>query len=154
MKLSLTRHERCAGKKIPWLDRSTIAALRRTAASLGPEDAAVDVVIVDDVFIRELNRKYRGDDRPTDVISFAYSDAANTPDDVVGEVYVSYETVGEDARSQGIAPEHLFLRIGVHGLLHVLGYDHEARGDTARMESEEKRILLDYLDPSEVEQLF
>lgn len=127
------------------------------AASLGPKDAVVDVVIVDDAFIKELNRTYRGVDRPTDVISFSYTSDENPPgpsDDVAGEVYVSYETLGADARERGIAPEHLFLRLGVHGLLHVLGHDHATRADTTQMESEEKRLLLDYLDPSEVEQLF
>ena len=117
----------------------------------------VDVVIVDDAFIRELNRKYRGVDRPTDVISFSYAGDEHLPgpaDDIAGEVYVSCETLGADARSRGIAPEHLFLRLGVHGLLHVLGHDHKTRSGTSQMESEEKRLLLDYLDPSEVEQLF
>jgi probable rRNA maturation factor len=157
VKLSLSRHDRCAGKRIPWLDRATIERLRRAAADLGPEDALVDVVIVDDAYIRDLNRDYRGIDRPTDVISFSYTGDEHPPgpsDDVAGEVYVSYETLDDDARSKGIAPEHLFLRLGVHGLLHVLGHDHTTRAESSRMESEEKRLLMDYLDPSEVEQLF
>jgi probable rRNA maturation factor len=159
VKLSLSRHRRCSGKRIPWLDRRTTGRLRETTESLGPADAEVELIVVDDVFIRELNRDYRGIDRPTDVISFSYVgdldvDAPPPARPIAGEVYVSFETLETRARAQGIAPEHLFLRVGVHGLLHVVGYDHETRRETGRMESEERRLLLQHLTSSEVEELF
>jgi probable rRNA maturation factor len=127
------------------------------AAGLGREDATVEFVIVDDDFIRDINRQYRNQDSPTDVISFSYAgDAApvSPSDDVVGEVYVSYETLLRDANDRGVAPGYLFLRIGVHGLLHVLGYEHGTGDDARRMESEERQLLLDHLDHAEVEELF
>ena len=160
MKLSLNRHDRCAGAKIDWVDRRTIDRLGLTAAALEPAEAAVEVTVVDDAFIRELNREYRGVDSPTDVISFSYLDeldGGQIPGELertVGEVYISFETIQTQAREQGIAPEHLFLRIGVHGFLHVLGHAHDTGADFERMEAEEKRLLLDYLNPAEVEELF
>jgi probable rRNA maturation factor len=156
VKLSLNRLD----KKIGWLDRETVGRLRRAAAGLDPVDAVVEVTVVDDEYIRELNRGYRGADRPTDVISFSYLDDVDderTPgeiDQIAGEIYISFETVQAKARKQGIAPEHLFLRIGVHGFLHVLGYVHDTDPDFEKMEAEEKRLLLDYLSPAEVEELF
>jgi len=66
----------------------------------------------------------------------------------------SRETVETRARAEGIAPEQLFLRVGVHGLLHVVGYDHKTRSETGEMESEERRLLLQHLTSSEVEELF
>ncbi len=158
MRLSLTRHSRCDRKKVPWLDRRTKERLVGAAASLLP-DAGVDLIVADDAFLRELNRKYRGIDRPTDVLSFSYLGDAASPRNEgtpaqAGEIYVSYETVEAAARRDGVRPEHLFLRVGVHGLLHVLGYDHEIRADALAMESEERRLLLVHLKPSEVEELF
>ena len=164
MRLSFTRHKRCAGKRIPWLDRRTVDRLERAARSVGPSGGGVDLVVVDDAYIRELNRSYRGIDRPTDVLSFSYPGDGAPPDGPTadadgptgggGEVYVSHETVERNARADGLPPEHLFLRVGVHGFLHVLGYDHETSGDARRMETEEKRILLEHLTPTEVEELF
>ena len=160
MKLSLNRHDRCAKAKIDWLDLRAIDRLGLTAAALEPAEAVVEVTIVDDAFIRELNSEYRGVDRSTDVISFSYLDdlddeqSPGALERTVGEVYISFETIQTQAREKGIAPEHLFLRIGVHGFLHVLGYAHETGADFERMEAEEKRLLLDYLSPAEVEELF
>jgi len=126
---------------------------------MDPAGADVEVIVVDDAFIRELNREYRGVDRPTDVLSFSYVDdvdAGGLPRGrrTAGEVYVSCETVETRARAEGIAPEQLFLRVGVHGLLHVVGYDHKTRSETGEMESEERRLLLQHLTSSEVEELF
>jgi probable rRNA maturation factor len=158
VRLSLSRHSRCGRKKVPWLDRGTEERLARAAASLLP-NAGVDLIVADDAFLRELNRKYRGIDRPTDVLSFSYlGDAASAPVEgepaQAGEIYVSYETVETAARRDSLRPEHLFLRVGIHGLLHVLGYNHENRTEALAMESEEKRLLLEHLKPTEVEELF
>jgi probable rRNA maturation factor len=166
VRLSFTRHKRCSGKKVPWLDRLTVDRLSRAARSVAPEREAVDLVVVDDGCIRELNRSYRGVDRPTDVLSFRYEGDAPGPENragkaelagegaTAGEVFVSHETVERNAVADGVPPEHLFLRVGVHGLLHVAGYDHETIRDARRMEAEERRILLEHLNATEVEELF
>jgi probable rRNA maturation factor len=157
VRLLLGRHKGCAKKRIPWLDRSAVERLKRAAALLRPADADVEFVIADDAYVRELNRAYRGIDRPTDVISFSYKDEAKdvTPGEgAAGEIYVSYETVEAQAREQGVAPGRLFLRIGVHGLLHVAGHVHGTRSQADRMEAEERRILSEFLTPTEVEELF
>ena len=159
MRLSLSRHKRSAGRKIPWLGRRAAARLREAAAAMDPADADVEVIVVDDAFIRVLNRDHRGMDTPTDVLSFSYLDdiePGSTPrrSGSAGEVYVSWETVEGRAAAEGIPPEHLFLRAGVHGLLHVIGYDHHTRAQTREMESEERGLLLRHLTASEVEELF
>ncbi len=126
---------------------------------MDPVSADVEIVVVDDAFIRDLNRDHRGVDRPTDVLSFSYLEDLDAGPPArrrgtAGEVYVSWETVEARAREEGIPPEHLFLRVGVHGLLHIIGYDHETRPQTGEMESEERRLLLQHLTSSEVEELF
>ncbi|UCH85213.1 MAG: rRNA maturation RNase YbeY, partial [Candidatus Latescibacterota bacterium] len=152
-----SRHSRCPARKTPWLDRRLIAVLRGIASDLGRNGDTVGLVVVDDDYIRDINREYRGVDRSTDVISFAYTGdggAAVDSGDVMGEVYVSHETLLRDASDRGVSPANLFLRIGVHGLLHVLGYEHSTHSDARRMESEEKRLLLEHLSQTEVEELF
>ena len=157
MRLSLNRHKGCSRKRISWLDRRTIARLRTVAESLPPAGAEVELVVADDAFLRGLNRQYRGIDRPTDVISFSYHGDVGRharDEDVAGEVYLSYETIEAQAKSEGIAPDRLFLRIGVHGLLHVAGHAHGTRSEAGRMEAEERKLLLEHLTPTEVEELF
>lgn len=183
MKLLLSRHRGCSKEKIPWLDALTVRRLAAAARSLPPVDAEVGVVVVDDDYIRRINREYRGTDRPTDVISFSYAqgeegesggevvpregdgrtegddasgeaDAPPDGEDVAGEVYLSWQTIEARAREQGVPPERLFLRTGVHGLLHVIGHVHEADPDAEVMEAEERRILSQHLTPPEVEELF
>jgi len=153
MRLSVARHERCGGKKAAWLDRRAIVRLERAARSAGRPGSGVDLILVDDAFIRDLNRRYRGIDRATDVLSFSYGGEEGGAS-AAGEIYVSHETVERDARESAVPPENLFLRVGVHGVLHVLGYDHEKAADARRMEAEEKRILLEQLTETEVEELF
>jgi rRNA maturation RNase YbeY len=80
--------------------------------------------------------------------------AAPDRDDVAGEIYVSRETLERDATSEGVDLDHLFLRIGVHGLLHILGYDHETDEDAERMEKEERKLLGGCLTAAEVSALF
>jgi probable rRNA maturation factor len=181
MKLSVTRHERGASKKVAWLGRRVIEKLERAARAAG-SGGGVELIVVDDAFIRDLNRRYRGIDRATDVLSFSYADEeedraaaaggrpaiaggrpasagkrrgpAGSRSVVAGEIYVSHETVARDARAASVPAANLFLRVGVHGVLHILGHDHEKTADARRMEAEERRILLEQLTETEVEELF
>jgi probable rRNA maturation factor len=125
---------------------------------MDPQSATVNVVVVDDPYIRGINREFRNIDEPTDVISFSYLNdddhAHRSEDDIAGEIYVSHQTIAKEAKRLGVDPGSLFVRVGVHGLLHVLGFDHETDDDAALMEREEKAILSRVLAPAELEMLF
>lgn len=139
-----------------WLDENTINTLHDIAIGLDPVERAIGVVIVDDVRIQEINREFRGKDQATDVISFSYLDDADPmgDDDLVGEIYISFETLTKEANDLGVDPNHLFLRIGVHGLLHVIGYNHETDTQARQMESKERTLLEEHLGPSVTDALF
>lgn len=114
-------------------------------AHIPPE---VGVRLVDDPTIRALNARFRGHDRPTDVLSFptlepAAVAAALAADHPVplGDIVVSYDTVARDAAGLGRPFADHLAHILVHGLLHLLGHDHEEDEEAARMESLERRIL-------------
>jgi probable rRNA maturation factor len=90
------------------------------------------------------------------VLSFSYLDegAPREALDPVGEVYVSFETVEREAHDLGVDVRHLFLRVAVHGLLHVLGHDHDDEDETERMERAERTMLARFLAAGDVDRLF
>lgn len=152
MRASLNRASRARPRWFgaPWSGRVTAAA-----ALLRPARGAVNIVLVDDREIRRLNRRYRGKDKATDVLSFSYLEGKMTPaDGTVGDVYVSHQTLARDARRLGVAVPDLALRIVVHGMLHVIGYDHESDADAARMERRERALLKRLLPAGRVRGLF
>ena len=127
----------------------------RAVATLSPRHDVVNVIVTDDRELRRLNRRYRGKDKPTDVLSFSYLDAGRRgTGGVAGDVFVSHQTLARDARRLEVAPAHLALRIVVHGFLHVLGYDHETDTDAERMERRERAVLRRVLPARVVRDLF
>ena len=155
MYLSLNRSDET---DLPWLNEEVIKSIRSAGETMEPHAVTVNVVLVDDPYIRDINREFRNIDQPTDVISFSYLNeedpAAQGEEDVAGEIYVSYQTIEKEAKRLGVDPGSVFLRVGVHGLLHVVGFDHENDEDAALMEREEKTILSGVLAPAELEALF
>ncbi|MFA4843405.1 MAG: rRNA maturation RNase YbeY [Candidatus Margulisiibacteriota bacterium] len=79
----------------------------------------IEVALVDDQTIRQLNKRYRKKDKPTDVLSFGYG-----AEGLLGEVIISEETARRQARAYGAPYRAELRRLVVHGVLHILGYDH------------------------------
>ncbi len=106
-----------------------------------------NVVLVDEDKIREINRIYRKKDSVTDVISFAFeeSDKINI-DDIrfLGEIYICVKRAEEQAKEYGHSFKREICYLTVHGLLHLLGYDHIKEEDKAVMRQMEERILEEY----------
>jgi len=139
-----------------WLDAPTRRVLATIAAGLPPDGRVVGLVVVGDEEMRVINRDFRSVDAPTDVLSFSYLDEGEPLEagDPVGEIYVSAQTVEREARELNVDVRHLFLRVGVHGLLHVLGHHHADETEAEHMERAERSLLLSFLDADDVERLF
>lgn len=127
--------------------RAAWAAAERPAGLDGAE-AEIGVVLADDALVHRLNRDYRGKDRPTNVLSFALLDDAEGEVEPVpgapillGDVILAHGTVAAEAETQGKALAEHATHLVVHGVLHLLGYDHETDEDADRMERLEARIL-------------
>lgn len=109
----------------------------------------LSVTIVDNAYIHEINKTYRHIDRPTDVISFAFMDDDPNRDKlfqsglmvVLGEIYISYEKAQEQATSYGHSLDRELKFLFVHGLLHLLGYDHMNKEDEEIMFRLQDEIL-------------
>jgi probable rRNA maturation factor len=91
--------------------------------------------------MRRLNRDYRGIDRSTDVLSFSYVDDPHAGD-TLGEVFVSPAVAARQAREARCPLREEVARLALHGLLHVLGYEHDTPSDRKRMLGRQERYLL------------
>ena len=118
------------------------AALAAVRAAAADEAVEVSLALADDALVQRLNREYRGKDKPTNVLSFPGEIAGGMRSPrPLGDVILARETVVGEAAEQGKPlPDHL-THLVVHGVLHLLGYDHEADGDAAEMERLETRVL-------------
>jgi probable rRNA maturation factor len=120
-----------------------------TAAEIADADVAeaeLAVMLTDDAGIRTLNSNWRGNDKPTNVLSFPALQPAGAgrPDDVprmLGDIAIAYETTRKEADDEQIPFDHHLSHLAVHGFLHLIGYDHEKDGDAEAMETLEQEIL-------------
>ncbi len=111
----------------------------------GCGDAELSIVFVDDLYIRELNFKYRNIDAPTDVLSFYFNDkpAQEEMEWLLGDVVISLETASRQAVDYGHSLQHELLYLTVHGVLHLCGYDHDTGEKRKIMRVIEKEVLKD-----------
>lgn len=111
----------------------------------GSAASEVTISVVGDRAMRVLNRDYLGKDRPTNVISFAMGEGefGNLHPEVLGDVVVSADTAAREAAEAGIPYWERFCFLIMHGILHLVGYDHERSGEAEaqRMEAKEQQVF-------------
>jgi probable rRNA maturation factor len=116
----------------------------RILSDSGRSEAELSILITDDEEISSLNRSYRGIDRPTDVLSFSQIEGEGpfTWPELLGDVVISSETAERQALELGHTVLDEMKRLLVHGVLHLLGFDHEGDEEAARImrEAEEKYL--------------
>lgn len=120
-------------------------AAERILDVLGYPDGELCLTVTGDRGIRSINRDYLGKDRPTNVISFAMQegDFAGLNPNVLGDVIVSVDTAAREAEEGGMVFFSRLVFLLLHGILHVVGYDHERSGETEalRMEAKEREVF-------------
>ncbi len=135
-------------------DEALIAAARAAFSAVGGETGSeVTLVLSCDDEVRLLNRTWAGKDRATNVLSFPAGDMAHEDENaMLGDIVLAYETLEREAAQSGISLLQHANHLVVHGLLHLLGYDHATDSDAAAMEGLETEILarLGYPDPYSV----
>jgi probable rRNA maturation factor len=110
------------------------------------QPAELSIVLADDDTVRALNRDYRATDAPTDVLSFAQTEGEDfaRPDGAshhLGDVVISIDTARRQAQKYALALQDEVAHLLVHGILHLLGYDHEAPEDERVMRAHEDAVL-------------
>lgn len=129
------------------LSGTVLAAVAKVGELYGLENAEVSITLTDNPHIHEINREYRKVDRPTDVISFALNEGdepeieGGAPINVLGDLIISVERAKEQAAEYGHSVRREIAFLTVHGMLHLLGYDHIEEADRIEMRREEDFVM-------------
>ena len=129
------------------IEENVRAAAEKVGELYGVENGEVSVTLTNNEYIHTLNKQYRGIDRPTDVLSFALNeseepDVEDGPDvNVLGDLVISVERAKEQAADYGHSVKREIAFLTVHGMLHLLGYDHMEEEDRIEMEAEQRFVM-------------
>lgn len=125
---------------------SFVALIEGVLTEEGGEQVAASLLIAGDELLQRLNREHRAVDEPTDVLSFADEGGELLPAPeggprYLGDIAVSIERAATQAEAAGLTLDEELRHLVLHGLLHLLGYDHETDADDARMQEREEAVL-------------
>ena len=129
------------------IEKNVRAAAEKVGELYGVENGEVSVTLTNNEYIHTLNKQYRGIDRPTDVLSFALNESEEPevedgPDvNVLGDLVISVERAKEQAADYGHSVKREIAFLTVHGMLHLLGYDHMEEEDRIEMEAEQRFVM-------------
>ena len=136
------------------IEDAIIEEIKRAVDTIGKlydiKDSEVSITLTNDETIHELNRDYRSIDRPTDVLSFAFhesdepeiiTDDVDEAIDTLGDIIISVERAKTQAEDYGHSLRREIVFLTVHGMLHLLGYDHMEDADRLEMEKEQEYIM-------------
>ena len=132
---------------------AVLEALRQSQWTQGGE---INILLTDDATLQELNKKHRGRDHPTNVLSFPSLEPSGVFDNkkheetpvILGDIALAFETIQQESLAQNKPFEHHVAHLTVHGVLHLLGFDHEQEEDALMMESLEIKVLSSLMIPN------
>jgi probable rRNA maturation factor len=120
------------------LPDAAAVAERAALAALDASREDLTILLTDDAAVRDLNARFRGKDAATNVLSFPAPETARPH---LGDVALAYGVCAGEAAAQGKTLEHHLMHLTSHGVLHLLGYDHQSDAEAEAMEALERRIL-------------
>ena len=136
-------------QKLPGLKNLTIKQnLQKVLKDLACNDGELSILFTDDTYISQLNERYRGIDGPTNVLAFPMSEPGSPEDNsgMLGDIVVSLDRAVQESEDLGESLEETVYRLLIHGLLHLLGFDHERSSEEELRMSEEQTRLLGLID--------
>ena len=130
-------------RKQPKAQTIVKTAILAAAKAVSTPPAELAIVLDDDSAIRALNRQWRGQNAPTNVLSFPAASPGNrrSASPYIGDIVIAFQTTAREAVAEGKPFGHHLAHLAIHGFLHLLGYDHDDDRDAATMERLERRIL-------------
>lgn len=123
---------------LPDTEALVLQAADATLASEGAVGEGVTLLLTDDETVRGLNVRFRGQDKPTNVLSFP---APQNPERFLGDIALAYGVCAREASEQGKPLKNHLQHLVAHGVLHLLGYDHETDAQAEEMEGLERAVL-------------
>lgn len=122
--------------------RETIAAALAESGFSAPARAEVSLLLTGDEEVRALNARWRGQDKPTNVLSFPAAPPDRLSESLtLGDIALAFETLAREAEATGVPLADHYRHLVAHGFLHLIGYDHQMDEEALRMEALETRIL-------------
>ena len=117
--------------------------MEKALKDLGCNRSELSILVTGDEQIHELNMQYLNRDKPTNVLSFPMTgDPDGIETGMLGDIVISVDTAKREAAEMGITYHQRIYELLIHGLLHLMGYDHEkSKKDEIKMQKEEKRLL-------------
>jgi probable rRNA maturation factor len=138
----LSLEENMSAEALLRLETVAVATLQRL--DFTPE-IGLSIYVASDAYVRQLNRRYRGVDAPTDVLSFAAEplprEVASQEAPYAGDIILAYSHTLQQAQQAGHRPDDEFALLIVHGILHLAGYDHDTPASQARMWAKQAEVL-------------
>ncbi len=123
--------------------------IRQLLEKLGETQCELSLLLTDDAEIRRLNKTYRNLDHATDVLSFPQDENAvnESGDTLLGDVVISVETAARQAEEHHLSFNEELILLAIHGILHLLGYDHERSPQDARIMKDKTQVIFETLFP-------
>ena len=124
--------------------RLNYTSLRKLAETILEKEktrAAVNLIFANDSYMKKLNSKFRGKNKTTDVLSFPLESELKRDSVFLGEVYVSLEQARRQAKEYGVSLHKELQCLVAHGVLHLLGYDHQTKKEASEMRKKEEKYL-------------
>lgn len=128
---------------IPWQTRWITEVANLASKKEKKIKGEVEIVIVGDSEIKKLNRNYRGKNKITDVLSFAWQEEGKIKTNVLGQIYICYPQIKRQAKVWRVTPKEEFTRMLIHGLLHLAGYDHGSDKEAKKMFALQESVIND-----------
>ena len=114
---------------------------RAAVAALGDKDGSIVILLTDDETVRDLNDRFRGKDKSTNVLSFPAAEMPGAEPLPLGDIVLAYGVCAAEAEEQSKTLRNHLMHLVVHGVLHLLGRDHEDEAEAEAMEGEERAVL-------------
>ena len=114
---------------------------RAAVAALGAREGGIVILLTDDETVRDLNARFRGKNRPTNVLSFPAAEMPGANPQPLGDIVLAYGVCAREAEEQSKTLRNHLTHLVVHGVLHLRGRDHEDDAEAEAMEGEERSIL-------------
>lgn len=134
-------HEAPVWMSIPDAEAVIRRAIEEAVADAALGNCEIGVVLTDDQRMRALNLAWRGINEATNVLSFPAPERPSSGPRLLGDLVFAHETLMREASTAGLPPRHHLSHLAVHGVLHLLGYDHQSDKEAEAMEHRERAIL-------------
>lgn len=130
-------------KKVPCpLTEKEAELVAKTASKFEKKiKGMVEITLIGDDEIKKLNKLYRGISKVTDVLSFAWEEDQVVPSSLLGQIYISYPQIKRQSKIFKCSPQEEGIRMLVHGLLHIVGYDHADKNGADKMFGLQEKIV-------------